>query len=99
MGSPILTILFPEYQTRWNAVRCFRKRNRLLTLFDMGFFRTVSYGRGSHHNFVVLVAMIMKLGTGVKLYVLYTMCSKKTVTSLPLRHYDVIICILPDPYA
>ena len=42
-----------------------------LTLFDMGFFGTVSYGGGGgggsrapHHNFVVIPLMIMKFGTG-----------------------------------
>ena len=43
-----------------------------LTLFDMGFFWTVSYKGGGgmrapHHNFVVIAPMIMKFGTGVKL--------------------------------
>ena len=44
------------------------------------------------HNFVVIVPMIMKFGTGIKLDVFYTTVTKKIVTSLLLRHYDVIIC-------
>ena len=52
--------------------------------------------RAPHHNFVVITPMIMKFGTGVKLDVFYTMVTKKFVTSLLLRHYDVITCILAD---
>ena len=52
--------------------------------------------RAPHHNFVVMAPMIMKFGTGVKLDVFYTMVTKKFVTSLPLRNYDVITCILAD---
>ena len=50
------------------------------------------------HNFVVIVPIIdiMKFSTGVKPYVFYTMVTKKFVTSLLLRHYDVITCILAD---
>ena len=68
-----------------------------LTLFDMGFFEPSVMGsmRAPHNNFVVIALMIMKFGTGVKLYVFYTMV-KKSVTSLLLRHYDVITCILAD---
>ena len=51
--------------------------------------------RGPHHNFVIIAPMIMKLGTGVKLDVFYTMV-QKIVTSILLRHYDVIISILAD---
>ena len=39
----------------------------------------------AHHNFVVIVPMIMKFGTGVKLDVFYTMvenCDVTTFTSL-----------------
>ena len=46
-----------------------------------------------YHNFVVIALMIMKFG---KLNVFYTMVTKKFVTSLLLRNYDVIICILAD---
>ena len=64
----------------------------------MGFFRTVSHDRGGHegphHNFVVIAPMIMKFGTGIKLDVFYTMAAKTFVTSLLLRHYDVITFIL-----
>ena len=49
---------------------------------------------GPHHNFVVIAPMFMNFGTGVKLDVLYTMVTKIFVTSLLLRHYDVITFIL-----
>ena len=52
--------------------------------------------RAPHHNFVVIAPMIMKFCTGVKLDVFYTMVTKRFVTSPPLRHYDVITCILAD---
>ena len=52
--------------------------------------------RAPHHNFVVIALMIMKFGTGVKLDVFYTMVAKTFVTSLLLRHYDVITYILDD---
>ena len=52
--------------------------------------------RAPHHNFVVLAPMIIKLYTSVKRDVFYTMVTKKFVMSLPLRHYDVITCILAD---
>ena len=45
---------------------------------------------GPHHNFVVIASIIMKVGTGIKLDVFYTMVTKTFVTSLPLRSYDVI---------
>ena len=50
---------------------------------------------GPHHNFVVIAPMIMKFDTGVKLDVFYIMVAKN-VTSLLLRHYDVITCILAN---
>ena len=49
-----------------------------------------------HHNIVIIAPMIMKFGTDVKLDVFYTMVTKNFVTSLLLRHYDVITCILAD---
>ena len=52
--------------------------------------------RAPHHNFVVIAPMIMKFGTGVKLDVFYTTVTEAFVTSLLLRHYDVITCILTD---
>ena len=52
--------------------------------------------RAPRHNFVVIAPMIIKFGTGVKLDVFYTMVTKKFVTSLILRHYDVITCILAN---
>ena len=64
----------------------------------MGFFEPSVMGgmRAPNHNFVVIAPMIMKICTGVKLDVFYTMVTKKLVTSLLLRHYDVITCILTD---
>ena len=64
-----------------------------LTLFDMGFFEPSVMP--PHHNFVVIALIIMKFGTDVKLDVFYTMVTK-SLTSLLLRHYEVITCILAD---
>ena len=50
----------------------------------------------NRHNFAVIAQMIMKFGTGIKLYVFYTMLTKKFVTSLLLRNYDAITCISVD---
>ena len=79
---------------------------KALTPFDMGVFEpSVIVGggglgvgriRGPHHNFVVIVPMIMKFGTGINLDVFYTKVTKQLVTSLLLRNYDVITCILAD---
>ena len=52
--------------------------------------------RAPHHNFVVVAPMIMKFGTGVKLDVFHTIVTKTFLTSLLLRHYDVITCMLTD---
>ena len=52
--------------------------------------------KAPHHNFVVIAPMIMRFGRHVKLDVFYTMVTKKFVTPLLLRHYDVITCILAD---
>ena len=49
-----------------------------------------------HHNIVVIAPMIMKFGIDIKLVVFYTMITKKFVTSLLLRNYDVKTCILAD---
>ena len=49
-----------------------------------------------HYNFVVIAPVIMKLGTGMNLDVFYTMVTKLFETSLLLRNYDVITCILAD---
>ena len=73
----------------------------VLTLFDMGFFEPSVMGGGGgmrapHRNFVGIAPMIMKFCPGVKLDVFYTMVAEKFVTSLLLRHYDVIIFILAD---
>ena len=43
-----------------------------------------------NHNFVVIAPMTMKFGTGVKLDAFYTVVTRKFVTSLVLRNYDVI---------
>ena len=51
---------------------------------------------GPHHNFVVIPPMITKFGTSIKLDVFYTMVAKKFMTSLSLRNYDIITCILAD---
>ena len=66
----------------------------ILTLFDMGFFWTVSHWGGGgggmrvpHHNFVVIALMILKFGTAVKLDVFYTMVTK----NLWRHHYYVIM--------
>ena len=46
----------------------------------MGFFEPLVTGRGGggmpHHNFVVIAPMIIKVGTGIKLDVFYTMVTK-----------------------
>ena len=53
-----------------------------LTLFDLGFFGTVSHGggggghKGPHNNFVVIALMIVKFGTVIKLNVFYTTVTK-----------------------
>ena len=56
----------------------------------------VGRGHEPHHNFVVIAPMIMKFGTGIKLDVFYTMGTKKIVTTLLLRNYGTITCILDD---
>ena len=66
-----------------------RKKFKTLTLFDMGFFWTVSHWRAmraSDHNFVVIAPMVIKFGTGVKLDVFYTMVTKNL-----WRHYYYVI--------
>ena len=74
-----------------------------LILLDMGFFEPSVMGgggqEGPHYNFVVVAPMIMKCGTGVKHDVLYTMVAKRFMTSLLLRHYDVMTCILANAQA
>ena len=64
----------------------------------MGFFFTVSHegGHDVNHNFVVIIPMAMIFGTGIKLRVFYTTVAKMFVTSLLLRVYDVITCILAE---
>ena len=52
--------------------------------------------KAPHHNFVVIAPTIMKFGTGIKLDVFYTVVTIKFVTSLLIRDYDVITCILAD---
>ena len=60
----------------------------------MGFLNGQSGHEGLQHNFVVIAPMIMKFDTGVKLDVFYLMITKKILTSLLLRNYHVITCIL-----
>ena len=50
------------------------------------------------HDFVVIAPMIVKFGKEIKLDVFYTTAGK-FVTSLRLRNYDVITCILSHKYA
>ena len=38
----------------------------------------------------------MKFGTGIKFDLFYTVVTKKFMTSLLLRNYDVITCILAN---
>ena len=52
--------------------------------------------QGPNHNFVAVVPIIMKFGTGIKLDVLYTMITKKFVTSLLLCNYYVTNSILAN---
>ena len=67
----------------------------------MGFFEpsVTGEGGGGHEgplrNFVVIVPMIMKFGTVIKLH----NGNEKLVTSLLVRNYDVITCILADTQA
>ena len=68
----------------------------------MGFFEPSVIGGGGggrghedpHHNFIVIAPMIMKFGKVVKLDL--HSGNKKFVTSLLLRHYEVITYILGD---
>ena len=46
---------------------------------------------GPHHNFVVIVPMIMKFGTDIKLDVFYTMVTKNLCT----HYYYVIMTSQP----
>ena len=70
----------------------------------MGFLEPSVMGAGGgggheglrHHNFVVITPMIMKFGTGIKVDVCYTMVAKEFATSLLLRDYDIITCILAN---
>ena len=64
----------------------------------MGFFEpsVIRGGGRGNHNFAVAAPMIMKFGTDIKLDVFYTMVTKKIATSLLLRNYDVITCILAN---
>ena len=68
------------------------------TLFNMGFFEPSVMGghEPPHHNFVVIAQMILKFGTDIKLHVFYTMVTFKVVTSLLLRNFYILTCILAD---
>ena len=49
-----------------------------------------------HHKFVVIVPDDHEICRGIKLDIFYTLMSKKFVTSLLLRKYDIITCILAN---
>ena len=68
---------------------------KALTLFDMGFFELLVV-EAPHHNFAVIAPMIMKFGTAMKLDAFHPVATKKFVTSLLLRNYNVITCILAN---
>ena len=51
---------------------------------------------GPRHSFVIIAPMIMQFGTGIELDVSYIMVTKRFVTSLLLRNYDVITCNLAN---
>ena len=69
------------------SINCFG----FLTLLDMGFFEPSVLGGGS---FVVTARMILKFRTGTKVDLFHTVVTETFMTSLPLRNYDVIMCIL-----
>ena len=52
-----------------------------------------------YRHFVVIALMIMKFGTDINLDIFYTAVTKKFVTSLLLRNYDVITSILDDTWS
>ena len=52
----------------------------------------------THHNFVVVAPVIITFGTGMQLDVFHTVLTKTFVTSLLLRNYGVITCILADAF-
>ena len=52
----------------------------------------------THQNFVVVAPMIITFGTGMQLDAFHTVLTKTFVTSLLLRNYDVITCILADAF-
>ena len=89
------TICLNKNGNRKRTSRNGKLRNIPLTPFDLGFQlnRQLLGGGGAwgmrvpHHNFVLIAAMIMKFGKGVKLGVFYTINGKKlsevtTITSL-----------------
>ena len=53
-----------------------------------GLFERQSWGGGGHDNH--------EIGTGIKLDVFYTTVTKKLVTTLLLRNYNVITCVSAD---
>ena len=81
------TWLFSDF-----GLRLFLTLPTALTLFDMGFFEPSILGgmTAPSHNFVVIVPMIMKYSTNMKLDVFYTVVAQKFVASLLLRNYDVM---------
>ena len=65
------------------------------SIFDMGFFEASVMGEGHDASLIItLLLLLMKIGTGIKLDVFHTIVTKKVVTSLLLRNYEVITCIL-----
>ena len=81
--SKYFTLLGYMYRTFKNVkfvlLRFVAMPTPLLTPFDMGFFEPLVMGEGiraPNHNFVVIVPMIMRFGTVVKLDVFYTMATK-----------------------
>ena len=63
----------------------------------MGVFEpSVMWGHDPPSYLCCIGPMIKKFGTGMKLDVFDTMVTKKFVTLLLLRNYDVITCILAD---
>ena len=71
--------------------------NPIRLALTMGFFLNCQSWGGHdapHYRFVAITSMIMKFSPAIKLDVFYTIVTKKFVTSLLLRNYDVISCIL-----
>ena len=98
IGFHIKKSFITLYHSIFTITDCWIYDTANLTLFDMGFFEPSVMGamRAPHYNFLVIAPMIMKFGTGIKLDVFYTTLTKKFVTSLLLRNYDLMTCLLAD---